>query len=74
MKEGYRVLSAACLGAALGGVLDWVLNTYVFPHGGVPGAFQPLLDIVVCAVACALFGWLAAIGAGRKKESLAPGG
>jgi hypothetical protein len=53
-------VTVAGLAAAIAGVIDWVLNTYVFTgHGGIPGDLRPLLDIIIPAILVWAFAWIA---------------
>jgi hypothetical protein len=49
---------AGCIGAALGGLIIWILQTYAFT-GDVPGGWQPVLDVIVPAFTAFVFAWLA---------------
>lgn len=51
-------VKAASLGAAVAGVILWVLETYVF-HGIVPAPLQAIIDIAVPAVTAFILGYAA---------------
>jgi hypothetical protein len=51
-------VKSATVGAALAGVLVWLLETYAF-GGDVPGPVQAAVDIVVPGAAALAAGWVA---------------
>jgi len=54
-------VTAACLGAVLGGALIWALETWVFTGGVVPDAWRSLVDWVAPLIGAALFGLAAGL-------------
>jgi len=63
------VITAACVGAAIGGLIIWALQTYVFNGGDVPGALIPVIDIAAPLLGALVFGWL---GQGHAESSPGP--
>jgi hypothetical protein len=57
--SGFRVhqVTAACLGALVGGALIWVLDVFVFT-AGVPGVGEQFIDWVAPIAGAVLFAWL----------------
>jgi uncharacterized membrane protein YqjE len=48
----------AAIGALLGGVIVWALNTYVFYSvGPPPGWVDPILDAAIPLIVAAIAGW-----------------